>query len=261
MNTDTQPVIELTGVYASYDEHDILEDVNFTVYQGDYIGLIGPNGGGKTSLVKVILGLLKPSRGTVQVLGQSAQKGRREIGYVPQVMSGDRSFPINVWDVVGMGRLRAGLNFAHQLTREDKQIVETSLRQTDVLDLAKKSINELSGGQRQRVYISRALATQPRILILDEPTASVDGRSKTQLYDLLAELNEHVTILLISHDLTAVSSYVKTIGCVNCSLFYHHDKKITPEMLMGSYDCPVDLIAHGMPHRVLPAHDHEDDND
>jgi zinc transport system ATP-binding protein len=129
----------------------------------------------------------------------------------------------------------------------------------DILDLAKKPINELSGGQRQRVTIARALAAEPKILLLDEPTASVDSRSSSQMYDLLAELNQTISILLISHDLTAISTYVKTIGCINRRLIYHGQKEITSEMLSIAYECPVDLVAHGLPHRVLPHH-HEDDN-
>jgi zinc transport system ATP-binding protein len=256
-----QAVIELEDVWAGYESDRVLEAVNFRMVAGDYVGLIGPNGGGKTTLVKVILGLIKPERGSVRVMGVSPEKGRQFIGYVPQIQQDDKAFPIKVWDVVSMGRLKPDLLHNLSLKDADKKIVERSLRQMDILDLAKRSINELSGGQRQRVTIARALATEPKILLLDEPTSSVDSRSSSQLYDLLADLNQSISILLISHDLTAISTYVKTIGCVNRRLVYNGQKEITAEMLSSAYECPVDLVAHGLPHRVLPSHQEEDDHD
>lgn len=256
-----QTVIELEDVWAGYESDRVLESVNFKMEAGDYVGLIGPNGGGKTTLIKVILGLLKPERGTVRVMGLSAEKGRHFIGYVPQIQQDDKAFPIRVWDVVSMGRLKPNLLQNLLLSEVDKAAIERSLRQMDILDLAKRPINELSGGQRQRVTIARALASDPKILLLDEPTSSVDSRSSSQLYDLLAELNQTISILLISHDLTAISTYVKTIGCVNRRLVYSGQKEITTEMLETAYDCPVDLVAHGLPHRVLPHHHEEDNHD
>ena len=256
-----QAVIELEDVWAGYESDRVLEAVNFRMEAGDYVGLIGPNGGGKTTLIKVILGLIKPERGSVRVMGVSPEKGRQFIGYVPQIQQDDKAFPIKVWDVVSMGRLKPDLLHNLSLKDADKKIVERSLRQMDILDLAKRSINELSGGQRQRVTIARALATEPKILLLDEPTSSVDSRSSSQLYDLLADLNQSISILLISHDLTAISTYVKTIGCVNRRLVYNGQKEITAEMVSSAYECPVDLVAHGLPHRVLPLHPEEDDHD
>ena len=246
-------VISLKGVWAGYEDDLVLEDVNFEMFPRDFVGLIGPNGGGKTTLIRVMLGLIKPMRGEVCVMGKSPQAGRASIGYVPQLQSEDKDFPASVWEVVRMGRLGHG-PLLQRLTAQDDAIVEEQLRWAGLLDLRKRAVGELSGGQRQRVLIARALATQPEILLLDEPTASVDVEASINLYELLARLNEHVTILLISHDMTVVSTYVKTIGCVNRRLVYHRDKQITADMLAEGYACPVDLIAHGLPHRVLAGH-------
>ena len=247
-------VISIKNLWAGYDSDTILEDVSFEMFQEDYVGLIGPNGGGKTTLIRVILGLVKPDRGTISVMGMEPYQGRKHIGYVPQFQVENKQFPISVWDVVAMGRLRPSIFANFRMSSSDKQAIETALDQTGMLEFRNRTMNELSGGQRQRVYISRALVTEPKILLLDEPTSSVDSHSSTQLYDLLAKLNDHIAILLISHDLTAISTYVKTIGCVNRRLVYSGTKEITSDMLDIAYECPVDLVAHGLPHRVLPSH-------
>lgn len=250
----SEAIIDIQGLWAGYDGHAVLEDIWFEMFSGDYVGVIGPNGGGKTTLLRVILGLLPAMRGTVSVLGQSPSQARERLGYVPQISKSDRDFPISVWDVVRMGLPKRGFLQANRLNATEKLEVERSLRQADVLDLAKRSFNQLSGGQRQRVLIARALATNPEILVLDEPTASVDSQSTARLYELLAELNQHLSILLVSHDLMAISTYVKTIACVNRRMVYHNQKAVTRDMLDIGYECPVDLLAHGLPHRVL--HDH-----
>lgn len=250
-------VISLEGVWAGYNGEVVLEGINLSVKQQDFVGIIGPNGGGKTTLLRVMLGLIRHTRGRVRILGQSVTQGRRFIGYVPQQVDVDRDFPVNVWDVALMGRLgRRGL--LRRYTQEDRRAVTRVLQQVEMLDLKDRPTGELSTGQRQRVYIARALATEPKILFLDEPTASVDSRVTTSIYELLQRLNEHITILLVSHDMSAISSYVKTVGCLNRRLFYHESKEITPEMLEGAYHCPVDLIAHGVPHRVFAPHFEEE---
>jgi len=246
-------VVTVRNLWAGYGNGPVLEDINLTVNELDFIGLIGPNGGGKTTLLKVLLGLLPPMRGEVRVLGKSVQEGRRYIGYVPQVVEFDHDFPISVWNVARMGRL-GKRRLLQRYTAEDDEIVAKALRQVEMLALRDHPIGELSGGQRQRVYIARALATEPEILLLDEPTASVDPQVSSTIYDLLGRLNDHVTILMISHDMGAISAHVKTVGCLNRRLFYHGEKQITPDMLEAAYQCPVDLIAHGVPHRVFPHH-------
>jgi zinc transport system ATP-binding protein len=252
--TDTQrEVISVQHIWATYDGEPVLEDINLSVGEFDFIGLIGPNGGGKTTLLKVLLGLLPPTRGQVCVMGKPVKEARRYIGYVPQSVQFDRDFPISVWDVVRMGRL-GRRRLLQRYTGEDDQVVAEALRSANMLDLRDRPIGALSGGQRQRVYIARALATEPKILLLDEPMAGVDPQVSASIYELLRQLNEHITILLVSHDMTAISSHVKTVGCLNRRLFYHGGKQITPDMLEAAYRCPIDLIAHGVPHRVFSEH-------
>jgi zinc transport system ATP-binding protein len=250
-------VISIKHLWAGYDGEPVLEDINLSVRELDFIGLIGPNGGGKTTLLKVLLGLLPPMRGEVRIMGKSVEEGRRTIGYVPQTVEFDRDFPISVWDVARMGRL-GKRHLLQRYTPEDDEVVAEALRSMEMLDLRDRPIGELSGGQRQRVYIARALATEPKILLLDEPMASVDSQVSTSAYELLSQLNEHITILMVSHDMSAISSHVKTVGCLNRWLFYHGEKQLTPDMLKAAYQCPIDLIAHGIPHRVFPEHSAEE---
>jgi zinc transport system ATP-binding protein len=191
----------------------------------------------------------------VLIMGQPVEQGRLALGYVPQIADFDRDFPISVWDVARMGRIgKRGL--LRRYSAEDDALVVQALERVEMLDHRNRSIGDLSGGQRQRVYIARALAAQPQILLLDEPTASVDPEVRSSIYDLLRDLNDEMTILLVTHDLSAISTYVKTIGCVSRQLFYQGDKLITGDMIEEAYHCPVDLIAHGLPHRVLPDHEH-----
>ena len=246
-------VITLRHLWAGYGKTPILEDINLVVNELDFIGLIGPNGGGKTTLLKVLLGLISADRGEVKIMERSVFKGRRYIGYVPQLLEFDRDFPVRIEDVVRMGRLGKH-RLLERYNRKDEAIVTRCLEQVGMADLRDRPIGQLSGGERQRVYLARALASEPQILLLDEPTANVDTRVKNSIYELLRELNQSLTILMISHDIGALSTYVKTVGCLNNRLFYHNDKLITPEMIEQTYQCPIDLIAHGIPHRVFPSH-------
>jgi zinc transport system ATP-binding protein len=251
--TETQEVISIKEVWAGYDRIAVLENINLSVKQGDFVGIIGPNGGGKTTLLKVLLGILPPMRGEVRVFDMPVKAGRIHIGYVPQLIHFDRDFPISVWEVVRMGRLhRKGL--LRKFSAEDDAAISNALERVNLLDMRDRCLGDLSGGQRQRAYIARALAGHPKILLLDEPTASVDPQVTGSIYELLHELNKSVTIILISHDMNAVSSYTKTIGCLNRTLHYHGGNEITEEMIQATYHCPVDLIAHGLPHRVLADH-------
>jgi zinc transport system ATP-binding protein len=248
--------IEVENVYFRYETTPILEEVNFKVEGKDFLGIIGPNGGGKTTLIKILIGLLKPEKGTVKIFGEPISKQNKYVGYVPQLFNFDNNFPINVRDVVLMGRLKPGLLLT-KAKNKDQQIVEECLAKVDMLPYKNELIGNLSGGQKQRVLIARALSVQPKILILDEPTASVDSKAGRNFYELLRKLNEDITIIMVSHDIGVISQYVKKIACLNKKLVFHNSKEISREMLEATYKCPVDLIAHGLPHRVLDEHEHE----
>jgi zinc transport system ATP-binding protein len=243
-------VIGLKGVTAGYLKgNPIIHNIDLTVPKDDFLAVIGPNGGGKTTLLKVILGLLVPWEGSVAVLGRPPEISRSEIGYVPQVIP-DESFPITVMDVVLMGRLK-NTGLIGRFTCKDRKTAEMNLERLDVRDLAGDEINSLSSGQKQRVLIARALAGNPQILLLDEPVASVDHNTQESFFNLLAELNSTITIVLVTHDVGAVSSHVKSIACINRNLI-SHDEELLSESVAKAYGCPFELISHGgIPHRVL----------
>ena len=248
--------IEIKNVSFTYEGAEVLKDVNLALEQGEFLGIIGPNGGGKTTLLKLMLGLLKPDDGEILILGQPAHDARHRVGYVPQNMDFSRDFPISVMDVALMGRLSKS-RIGKRYTEKDREKVKEALKKVGMEEYAERLIGTLSGGQRQRVFIARALVTDPEILFLDEPTASVDTEFQTDLYDFLKELNKDATIVVITHDIGVVSSYMKSLACVNKQFIFHEGGKITQEMLDMAYQCPVDLIAHGLPHRVLPTHEEE----
>jgi zinc transport system ATP-binding protein len=246
--------IEVENVWFSYERTDILKDVNFTLEKREFLGIIGPNGGGKTTLLKLLLGILKPDRGRVRILGQEPNDASHRVGYVPQDMSFNRNFPVSVMDVALMGRLTRA-RIGKRYSQEDREKVRDVLEKVGMWDFSKRPIGKLSGGQRQRVFIARALATDPEILFLDEPTTSVDPEFQTDLYAFLEELNKDVTIVVITHDVGVVSSHMKSIACVNKHFIFHEGAQITQEMIDMAYQCPVDLVAHGLPHRVLHTHE------
>jgi zinc transport system ATP-binding protein len=246
--------IKLVDIYAGYKSgQDVISNINLDIAEQEFLGLIGPNGGGKTTLLKVITGLIKPSKGEVYLGGKKNNRDKYRIGYVPQYSQFDSSFPIKVKDVVSMSFMSSSL-FSIKLNPEEYQKVEKALEQVNLIGKIDHQIGYLSGGEKQRVLIARALATDPKILILDEPTASIDSQTGSNIYDLLTELNNEKTIILVSHDIGAISRSVKKIACMNKKLIYHDTKEITKEMLEDTYQCPVDLIAHGVPHRVLDHH-------
>ncbi len=249
------PVIEIEDLFFSFNGGPVLEKIDLTIRERDFTALIGPNGGGKTTLLKLMLGLLKPDRGNVRIFGKSPRQVARRLGYVPQEVGVNRTFPITVRDVVRMGRLRSFRGWAFG-SKKDRMAVQKALEQVDMWEFRGRHIGELSGGQRQRVFIARALATHPEILFLDEPTASIDTKHQTEFYDILKELNRTVTVVIVCHDLMVISSYVKSVACVNRFIHYHDSAEVTDDMI-DMYHCPVELLAHGLPHRVLKHHSEE----
>lgn len=245
----------MKNVSLSIGDVPVLSDIDFVAEQGDFIGLIGPNGGGKTVLLKVILGLLKPDSGTVRVFDRSPAQTRAEaaVAYVPQYPEFEPDFPISVFEVALMGRLHRYRAFVGY-SDEDRAITAEALQRVGMLDRADQQIRGLSGGQRQRVLIARALAMRPRMLLLDEPTASLDTPMGQGLYELLAELSPDTTIILVTHDLGILARYVKTVGCLNRTLHYHGAKEISHEVIEEMYGCPVDVVVHEHEHRVLKDH-------
>lgn len=249
-------LVKLENIYAGYEGKSILEGVDLEIKEKDFVGLIGPNGGGKTTLLKVILGLISPIKGEIHYyFSKDNQDFRKFIGYLPQQSAIDKKFPISVREVVLSG-LISGKSFFKRYSRKDLLVADDLIGKTGLTNVRNKPVGELSGGQLQRVFLARALVSSPKLLLLDEPDTFVDNRFEQELYQRLKELNNEIAILLVSHDVGTISSYIKTIACVNGKLHYHSSNVISSEQLKV-YNCPIDIIAHGpVPHRVL--HEHKD---
>lgn len=246
--------VSIEGLTVKLDGRIVLEDVWLEVEERDFLGLIGPNGGGKSTLLKAILGLVKPSSGRVRVFGRDPVAARLLVGYLPQNSIFDQRFPVRVFDVVLMGRYpRVGI--LRRYRTEDLEAARRALDAVGMLGLADREIGALSGGEQQRVFVARAIVSDPKLLLLDEPTAGVDVAQQREFYDLLKHLNSKMAIIMVSHDLSAISAHVEKVACLNQRLYYHGSKELTEEDLIQAYGCPiVDIIAHGIPHRVLREH-------
>ncbi len=245
-------LFELRSVTAGYDRKIVLENINFTVNEGDFVGIIGPNGGGKTTLLKIILGILKPFSGSV-IYNENLLK-RTDIGYLPQMSLVDISYPLTVTDVVLSGlMMHKGVHA--KMTRADRERASLIIREMGLEGFEKSTLSELSGGQLQRVFLGRALIGNPVMLILDEPDNFVDTSFESEFYEKLHSLNEKIAILLASHDVGTISAYVKSYACVNRKLHYHPSNILTSEHLKA-YECPIQLVTHGVvPHTVLKKHE------
>lgn len=247
------PAVELRGVSFSYGRTPVLVDVDLTVARGELLGIIGPNGGGKTTLLKLLLALLQPDGGRVRVLGGPPARARGRVGYVPQRASFAPDLPVQVRDVVLMGRLGPGLRTG-RWREEDRSAARRAMERLGLAELAGRPAGRLSGGQVQRMLIARALAMEPELLLLDEPTSGVDVRMGESLYGMLRELTGEVTVVLVSHDVGVISREVDTVACLNRRLFYHGSEALPRDALEAAYGGAVELVAHGAAHRVLDRH-------
>ena len=242
--------VEMRDVNYHVNGRPILEDINLEVPEGEILAVIGPNGGGKTTLLKLITGQIRPSSGTVKVLGENPEDARERIGYLPQRSHFKTDFPINVLQTVLMGTYRRFEAYAD----DDRKRALRSLEMVGMLDYKDRKIGELSGGELQRVFLARAIVRDPDLLLLDEPTASVDPAFRTSFYNLMDDLRERMTVILVSHDIGTVTQHVDSVACLNHRLFVHGTVEEAVSCLEDAYGCPVELIAHGIPHRVLHEH-------
>lgn len=246
----TQTIIELQNVSFSYGDTPVISNISLHIHRGDYLGIIGPNGSGKTTLVKIILGLLKPSAGVVRLFGNNAASFQdwSKLGYVPQkAINFDPLFPATVYEVVAMGRYgKKGL--LKWFNHHDHKLIEQSLRQVEMGEFKNRRIGDLSSGQQQRVFIARALAGEPEVIFLDEPTVGVDVATQEQFYSLLKKLNQEVglTLILISHDIDVIANEVTELACINQTLVYHGEPKkfITGNYLEKLYGRNTHMILH-----------------
>jgi zinc transport system ATP-binding protein len=244
-------LFEIHSLSASYGANVVLQEVNLKVNENDFIGVIGPNGGGKTTLLKVILGLVKPSVGKI-VFNNELLHGN-SIGYLPQISTGDINYPVTVSDIILSGlMIRKGI--ISRMSSSDKTRATKVMDELGLKEMTNSTLNELSGGQMQRVFLGRAIIGNPRLLLLDEPGNFVDTTFENDFYEKLRDLNKRMAILMVSHDVGTISAHIKSFACVNRSLHYHSSNEITNEDLLA-YGCPIQLVTHGdVPHTVLKHH-------
>lgn len=248
------PLISVRHLTFGYGREVVLDHVDLDIQRRDFLAIIGPNGGGKTTLLKVILGLLRPWSGEV-VYHFAGGDRRGRLGYVPQFSTFDKDFPLRVRDMVLMGRLgHRGL--LRSYSREDRAAADAALDRLGLRGVALAHVSEVSGGQLQRALIARTLVSSPEILFLDEPTASIDAESRETLSGILEDLNRTIPIVVVTHDVTSMAPMVSRIACINRRLFYHGGPELSQEVMEEVYGCPVELVTHGVPHRVLHSHNH-----
>lgn len=243
----SESAIEINHLSFGYNKSRVFDDVNLSIDENDFVAIIGPNGGGKSTLMRLMVGLLKPKAGEIRLFGEKVPSKKVAVGYVPQNTNKNIDFPITVGECVATGKL--GLS-----VKSDE--VKAALEKVNMSGFTDRRLGELSGGERQRVLIARSLVCNPKILFLDEPSNNIDVAGIESLYSMLAEFSKTMTIVIVTHDLMALSHKVKSVVCVNRNVHYHEGVNLTEEMLHSTYGCEVDLIAHGVPHRVLGSHDH-----
>lgn len=250
MSNDT--VVELKDLNFRYAKRLVLENIHLSIYKNDFLAIIGPNGGGKSTLIECILGVHSPETGSIKLFGESPNNTRQKVGYLAQYNPHERHYPITVEEVVQMGCLTNNpLGF---FSKSSLNAAENALTKTRGERLIGRQFSELSGGEKQRVLLARSIIQEPKLLILDEPMTGIDPHSELCFYELLQDLNKEMAIVIVSHDISAVSKTVKTVACLNKTLVYHGTKELMPKDIEAAYCCHVDLIAHGTPHRVLEEH-------
>ncbi|MBO4523002.1 MAG: ABC transporter ATP-binding protein [Methanomicrobium sp.] len=253
-NGTSVPAIEIKNLTVKREGQTVLDSVSLNIEEGQSYAIIGPNGGGKTTFLKSILGLIKPDSGSVKIYGEAPAVNRYLLGYVPQFHTFDFSYPISVRDMVLTGRLGHIKGIRRKYSDEDRKSAEEAMKTLGILHLADRTLNDLSGGEQQRAIIARAIVGNPKVLLLDEPTVYVDSPTEEKFHDILVELHKKMTVIMVTHDIGVISSGVDVIACLNVKMFTHYTAEITGDMIRNTYKCPVDLIAHGLAHRVL--HDH-----
>ena len=253
----SNPIIQISDLNAAYEEKTVLSHVDLTVYERDFLGIIGPNGGGKTTLIKSILGLHQPQKGKIHFFKNGKGVPEINMGYLPQYNNIDKKFPISVYEVILSG-LSKQKSIFQRYSNEQHELVRQMIIQMGLEGMDKRAIGELSGGQLQRALLGRALVSNPEVIILDEPNTYIDKRFEAKLYSLLEEINKERAIILVSHDIGTILKNVKTIACVNETVHYHPHTEVPTEWLEEHFGCPIEMLGHGtFPHRVLKCHDHE----
>jgi len=244
MIMNEESVLKFNNVNFAYEaDRTILENINFEIPRGDFACIVGPNGGGKTTILKLILGLIKPVNGSVEVFGKKPDEIREKVGYVPQFSKFDSGFPVSVLDVVLMGCLSKNFWWG-RYSKKQRAMALTALDSVGLGGFEHSGFADLSGGQRQRAMIARAIMGEPELLLLDEPTASVDVKGTEQLYNMFAEMNKKFTIIIVSHDIGFVSAHVKTVVCVRKTLQIHPVSELTGESLQKLYGPEVNIVRH-----------------
>ena len=236
-------VIDINDVSFSYGNIPVLEDISLKIYQDEFIGIIGPNASGKSTLLKLILGLLQPDKGSINKIKHEHKENHKLIGYVPQHVGFSRDFPITVNETVLLGHVNSRSTFFNY-TKEQHAAAKQAMQALEIDDIAKRQVGQLSVGQLQRVLIARALVCLPEILILDEPTSNVDIRAEEDIFALLKNYSEHMTIIVVSHDIAFISGYVDRVACLNRTLVCHNTESISGKMIEELYDAPVKMIHH-----------------
>lgn len=247
--------VEIKNLKFSYEKNVTLSIDSLQIPKGEFLSVIGPNGGGKSTFIKLLLGLLKPDSGDVTIMGKTPSQLKGEAGYVPQYTKGAQGFPITVFQAV-MGAREKVLGKHPDNAKRVNELLSTF----DILELSDRRLDDLSGGQRQRVFTARALAIDPKILLLDEPASNIDTSGQKKLYDVLKSYGRSITIIIVSHDISIIPKYSTSVACVNKCVHLHNEPTLPPELLQKTYGdlsehCPVELVAHGVPHRVLAPHD------